>query len=123
AVDRDRFAQVLTNIISNAAKFSPQGETVSVRIVKGDADLVRVEVRDRGSGIPEAFRSRIFQKFAQADSSDTRAKGGTGLGLSIAKSLIESMNGTIGYESLPNGTTFHVCVPRASQQMRRDHVA
>jgi PAS domain S-box-containing protein len=123
AVDRDRFAQVLTNIISNAAKFSPQGETVSVRISTNDADTVRVDVSDRGAGIPETFRSRIFQKFAQADSSDTRAKGGTGLGLSIAKSLVESMGGTIGYDSSPEGTTFHVIVPRASQAMRREHVA
>ncbi len=123
AVDRDRFAQILTNIVSNAAKFSPRGETVSVRVLANDAAAVRVEVSDRGAGIPEAFRSRIFQKFAQADSSDTRAKGGTGLGLSIAKSLVESMDGTIGYESSSTGTTFHVCVPKASPSIRREHVA
>lgn len=122
AVDRDRLAQVLTNIISNAAKFSPQGENVHVRVVSGEAAM-RIEVVDRGSGIPESFRPRMFQKFAQADSSDKRAKGGTGLGLSIAKSLIEGMGGSIGYESSSAGTTFHVTVPRAVEELPREHVA
>jgi PAS domain S-box-containing protein len=122
AVDRDRLAQVLTNIISNAAKFSPHGENVRVRVVAGETAM-RIEVCDRGSGIPESFRPRIFQKFAQADSSDKRAKGGTGLGLSIAKSLIESMGGSIGYESSSAGTTFHVTVPRAAEALPREHVA
>jgi PAS domain S-box-containing protein len=122
AVDRDRLAQVLTNIISNAAKFSPRGESVRIRIT-ADNDAMRIDVCDRGSGIPDAFRPRIFQKFAQADSSDQRAKGGTGLGLSIAKSLIESMGGSIGYESSSAGTTFHVTVPCAAQELPREHVA
>ena len=121
AVDRDRFAQVLTNIISNAAKFSPQGETVRIRIAASDATSLRIEITDRGSGIPESFRPRLFQKFAQADSSDTRAKGGTGLGLSIAKSLIESMGGAIAYSTSAVGTTFSVTVPRA--EAARDRVA
>jgi PAS domain S-box-containing protein len=123
-VDRDRLSQVLTNIISNAAKFSPSGECVRVSIANSSADTIRIEVADRGSGIPESFRPRMFQKFAQADSSDTRAKGGTGLGLSIAKSLIESMGGSIDYDSSVAGTTFHVtllCADLATQ--RRGHVA
>ena len=122
AVDRDRFAQVLTNVISNAAKFSPAGETVRIRIAASDATSLRIEIADRGSGIPEAFRPRLFQKFAQADSSDTRAKGGTGLGLSIAKSLIESMGGAIGYTTSEMGTTFFITAPRASDAAR-EHVA
>jgi signal transduction histidine kinase len=60
---------------------------------------VRVEVRDHGPGIPAQFRDRIFQKFSQADSSDTRQKGGTGLGLAISKELIERMRGSVGFES------------------------
>jgi PAS domain S-box-containing protein len=124
AVDRDRLAQVLTNVISNAAKFSPAGESVRLRIVNAGAHLVRIDVMDRGPGIPDSFRSRIFQKFAQADSSDSRAKGGTGLGLSIAKSLIESMDGTISYASSAAGTTFHVTVPRARGTLQeRENVA
>jgi signal transduction histidine kinase len=89
-----------------------------VSIERSSVDTIRVEIADRGSGIPESFRPRMFQKFAQADSSDTRAKGGTGLGLSIAKSLIESMGGSIDYDSSAAGTTFHVtllCVDPAIQ--------
>jgi CheY-like chemotaxis protein len=73
---------------------------------------VRVEVSDRGPGIPEAFRSKIFGRFAQADSADSRIKGGTGLGLAISKRLIELMQGRIGFEDRPGGgTTFFFELP------------
>jgi PAS domain S-box-containing protein len=110
-VDRDRLIQVLTNILSNAAKFSPRGASVQVAI-KSDGESVRVSVRDRGPGIAPEFQSRIFQRFAQADSSDSRAKGGTGLGLSIAKTIMERLGGGIGFDSVPGeGTTFFVTLP------------
>ena len=110
-VDRDRVIQVLTNILSNAAKFSPRGSAVEVGI-RADFDSARVSVRDRGPGIAPEFRSRIFQRFAQADSSDSRAKGGTGLGLSIAKTIMERLGGSIGFESVPGeGTTFYITLP------------
>lgn len=110
-VDRDRLHQVLTNLISNAAKFSPQGANVSVGISL-EPDAVRIAVRDRGPGIAEEFRSRVFEKFAQADGSDSRTKSGTGLGLSIAKALIERLGGTIKYQTaLGEGTTFFVTLP------------
>jgi PAS domain S-box-containing protein len=110
-VDRDRLIQVLTNILSNAAKFSPRGATVAVAI-RAEFDSVRVSVRDRGPGIAPEFKARIFQRFAQADSSDSRAKGGTGLGLSIAKTIVERLGGSIGFDSVPGeGTTFYVTLP------------
>jgi len=110
-VDRDRVIQVLTNILSNAAKFSPRGAVVAVAI-RAEFDSVRVSVHDRGPGIAPEFRSRIFQRFAQADSSDSRAKGGTGLGLSIAKTIMERLGGSIGFDSVPGeGTTFYVTLP------------
>jgi DNA-binding response OmpR family regulator len=77
--DSDRLMQVLTNLLSNASKFSPKGGEVTVRIVPGEQSH-RISVEDQGSGIPEEFKQRIFSKFAQADASDTREKGGTGLG-------------------------------------------
>jgi signal transduction histidine kinase len=86
--DPDRLMQVLTNLLSDAAKFLPRNKIVTLPCRTGGTN-VRVEVRDRGPGIARDFRRRIFGKFAQVDSSDTRQKGGTGLGLSIARSFVE----------------------------------
>ena len=109
--DPNRLQQVLANLLSNAAKFSPADDNVMVRVTR-DGKNIRVAVSDHGSGIPEQFTGRIFQKFAQADSSDTRKKGGTGLGLSITKAIIEQMGGRIGFDSQPNVlTTFWVELP------------
>jgi PAS domain S-box-containing protein len=116
-VDRDRLIQVLTNILSNAAKFSPRGAVVDVAI-RTEFDSVRVSVRDRGPGIAPEFQSRIFQRFAQADSSDSRAKGGTGLGLSIAKTIMERLGGGIGFQSLPGeGATFFITLPTRQEMV------
>jgi PAS domain S-box-containing protein len=110
-VDRDRLVQVFTNLLSNASKFSPQGAAV-VMTLSRHGDGVRVSVADRGSGIPDEFRSRIFQRFQQADSSDTRQKEGTGLGLTITKSIVERLSGEILFDShAGEGTTFHVDLP------------
>jgi len=110
-VDANRMLQVLANLLSNAAKFSPMDSEVTVNTIL-DGERVRVNISDRGSGISEEFRSQIFQKFAQADSSDTRKKGGTGLGLSITKAIVEQMGGRIGFDSTPDVmTTFFIEFP------------
>ena len=115
-VDPDRFLQVVTNLLSNAAKFSPAGGTVDVLLARQDGK-VRVSVVDHGPGIPENFRNRLFEKFAQADSSDRRAKGGTGLGLAIVKGIVERFGGTISFETaLGAGTTFHVDLPEGGER-------
>jgi PAS domain S-box-containing protein len=103
--DRKRLLQVMTNLISNAAKFSPAGGSVDIEMRQVNGKVVVISVGDRGNGIPEDFRNRIFGRFAQADSADTRAKGGTGLGLAICKRLIEMMDGTIGFSDRPGGGT------------------
>ena len=109
--DPDRLMQVLTNLLSNAAKFSPAGAEVLLRYRLRGA-RVRIEVEDHGSGIPEAFRGRVFEKFAQADSSSTRRFDGTGLGLSITRQLVHAMGGTIGFTTeTGRGTTFYVDLP------------
>jgi len=97
-VDPGRLQQVLTNLLANGAKFSPEGETVEVAVGRAGG-RVRVSVTDHGQGVPEAFRHRLFQKFAQADGSATRRHSGTGLGLSISKAIIERMGGEIGFTS------------------------
>jgi signal transduction histidine kinase len=116
-VDAGRLQQVLSNYLSNAVKFSPAGEPVRVRAQVGGAvgaGWVRVEVQDRGAGVPQEFRERIFQKFSQADASDTRQKGGTGLGLAISKELMERMHGRVGFESPPGaGACFWFELPVA----------
>jgi PAS domain S-box-containing protein len=114
-VDPHRLVQVLTNLLSNAAKFSPAGAEIRVRMIPLSTH-VRVEVEDSGPGIAVEFQSRIFEKFAQAESSATRHFEGTGLGLSIARGLVDSMGGTIGYTtSIGVGTTFYLELPRTEQ--------
>lgn len=111
--DADRLMQVITNLLSNAAKFSAVGSVVRVRVrALADDQRVRFEVEDDGSGIPEEFRARMFEKFAQAQSSAGRHFGGTGLGLAICKSLVEQMDGRIHFESrVGGGTIFFVELP------------
>ena len=110
--DPDRLMQVLTNLLSNGAKFSTSGTAVSLRAIAAGR-MVRFEVQDHGIGIPEDFRSRIFEKFAQAEATAERRFAGTGLGLAITKALVEQMRGSIGFESRVGvGTTFFVELPR-----------
>jgi PAS domain S-box-containing protein len=109
--DVNRLMQVMSNLMSNAAKFSPEGSSVELSAEQEDA-CVRISVTDHGNGIPEDFYSRIFSKFSQADSSDTRQKGGSGLGLVISRSIVEGHRGHIEFESEEGaGTTFHFCIP------------
>ncbi|HQR99833.1 MULTISPECIES: PAS domain S-box protein [unclassified Polaromonas] len=110
-VDTDRLAQVVTNLLSNAMKYSPPGGVVEVDVKRAGLG-VRVEVRDHGPGVPEEFRKRIFQKFSQADSSDTRQKGGTGLGLNISRAIVERLGGSVGFDSKVGvGSTFFFELP------------
>jgi PAS domain S-box-containing protein len=113
-LDSDRFMQVMSNLLSNAAKFSPSPGIVEVAATRVEG-TVRICVTDHGPGIPEDFRSKIFGKFCQADSSDSRQKGGTGLGLSIAKAIVEKHGGHIGFDTqIGVGTTFHVSFREAA---------
>lgn len=113
--DENRLLQVLANLLSNAIKFSPENSSVILSVThpmareRGD---VTIAVTDHGQGIPEAFRERIFEKFAQADGSNTRKVSGTGLGLAISKTIVEKHGGNIGYTTtMEQGTTFYFTLP------------
>ncbi|MDO8179583.1 MAG: PAS domain-containing protein [Undibacterium sp.] len=113
--DTDRLMQVMANLMSNAAKFSPKGDLVRLQIhacVEHGNACYKVEVSDRGPGIPGTFQARIFEPFSQADGTDTRQQGGTGLGLSITKTYLEKMHGEIGFVTQAGeGTTFWFVLP------------
>lgn len=112
--DEDRLVQVVTNLLSNAIKFSSAGDDVCVAVTSLDRRQ-RISVRDHGTGVPEAFRATIFDKFAQADTSDTRKKGGTGLGLSIVREIVVRLGGAIYFESVEGeGSVFYVDLPATS---------
>lgn len=109
--DSGRIMQVMANLISNAAKYSPKNGQVEITI-EANNHFVKVSVIDYGSGIPEEYHSKMFQKFSQLDSSDTRQKGGTGLGLNITKAIVEHHGGQINFESeYQRGSTFFFILP------------
>lgn len=112
--DRHRLMQVMANLLSNGAKFSPPEKAVEVSAHHIDNGY-RIEIRDHGPGIPEEFHDQIFKRFSQADSADTRQKGGTGLGLSISQAIIEHHLGKIGFEKgVEDGSIFYFELPEWS---------
>ena len=121
--DADKFDQILTNLLSNAVKYSPSGGEVLVR-ASSDEDVLRIEVKDHGIGIPADKIGRIFEKFERVDDRDTRSAGGTGIGLFLVKHLIERHQGHIHIESeVGKGSSFIFEIPlhpaQADQEMRQ----
>jgi PAS domain S-box-containing protein len=110
--DPARLSQVITNLISNAIRFSPRGADVVVAI-ESTPTMVRISVKDQGAGIPPEYKDRIFEKFVQVDATNARKKGGTGLGLAIAKQITTQLGGEICLETVPSqGSCFHVTLRR-----------
>jgi len=111
--DKHRLMQVMSNLMSNAVKFSPPDTQVEIGAHQPNDHMVRIYVTDHGSGVPESFQSRVFEKFSQSDSTDVRQVGGTGLGLSISKAIIEEHDGQIGFETKEGeGSTFYIDLPQ-----------
>ena len=112
-IDKDRMQQILTNLISNAVKFSPEGGTVYVLVGRTSNGELLVQVRDEGVGIAPEDQELIFQKFRQSSSPENPIVKGTGLGLTIARALVEEHGGTIGVESEKGkGATFYFTLPK-----------
>lgn len=111
--DPDRLRQVVWNLLSNAAKFTPEGGDIYIRVDR-DATTARLSVRDTGRGIGAEFLPHVFEPFRQADTSITRTSGGLGLGLSLVRHLVEAHGGsvTVTSEGPMQGTTFTVALPR-----------
>ncbi len=110
--DKARLMQVMGNLLSNAAKFSHDGDNIEISVAAHQGDRLRISVTDYGVGIPEDFQHKLFERFTQSDSSDTRAKGGTGLGLSISKVIVKKHGGLINFISKEGiGSTFYIELP------------
>ena len=107
-VDPDKFTQVLDNIMNNAVKYSPDGGTITARLIKTKTRAI-LSISDQGLGIPRKDLDNIFNRFFRVDKSRSRAQGGTGLGLAISKEVVEKFNGRIWVDSVENkGSTFYI---------------
>lgn len=114
--DPVRISQVLTNLLSNAAKYAPQSGIIELAVTE-DGGQIRISVTDHGKGIPHHLRDKIFDRFTQAEETNTRRSGGTGLGLSIAKEIVEYHDGRIDFETqIGDGTTFFFELPAVVEQ-------
>lgn len=117
--DENRILQVMANLLSNAVKFSKDSENIEIW-AEEIGQHYWVHVKDQGSGVPQEFRKRIFKRFAQANSSDTRRVGGTGLGLSISKCIVELHGGVMDFDSTEGvGSTFYFSLPKKQVQSRQ----
>ena len=115
AVDREKLIQILTNLLGNAAKFTPAGGKVELRLEAGDAGMVQIHVRDSGPGIPVDKLEVIFEPFVQLERSLTTPSEGAGLGLAISRDLARGMGGDLWAESgTGSGATLILTVPRAA---------
>ncbi len=110
-VDRVRLGQILTNLLSNAHRYTPEGGRIAVEVSTSDRDLV-IKVSDNGVGISREDQLRVFERFARVGKNSARPEGSTGLGLAITKALVELHGGTISVDSEPGrGSEFTVNIP------------
>ncbi|MFT6551631.1 MAG: PAS domain S-box-containing protein [Zhongshania marina] len=120
-VDPDRLMQVMSNLMSNAAKFSHHDSIVEISADNINGS-VRIAVCDKGRGIPKDFQNRVFDKFTQADTSDKREINGTGLGLHISKAIVEQHDGTLSFVSTPGkGSEFYIDLSMTEGSAQQGH--
>jgi two-component system sensor histidine kinase VicK len=113
-ISREKIWRVISNLISNAIKFSPNGAIINLKIT-GDNDAIKIAVADNGIGIPDNIKDLVFNKFTSAKRPGTAGEKSFGLGLSICRQIIENHDGEIWFESnTDNGTTFYISLPLVS---------
>jgi signal transduction histidine kinase/ligand-binding sensor domain-containing protein/DNA-binding response OmpR family regulator len=121
-IDRDKIEKIVTNILSNALKFTPEGGRIEVNTTR-DEHFVNISISDTGIGIPVGQIPKIFDRFYQVDGSHTRAQEGTGIGLSLTKELVELHKGHIEVESEEGkGTTFVIRIPLGKEHLKREEI-
>ncbi|MBM3714490.1 MAG: HAMP domain-containing histidine kinase [Actinobacteria bacterium] len=123
--DENRVRQVVTNLLGNARRFTPDDSPIGLRVgVDAAADMGWIEIIDHGEGVPEQIREQIFQRFWRADTSRTRETGGSGLGLSIVASIVDLLHGTVEVVDTPGGgATFRVSLPLAHRREAAEHAS
>ncbi|WP_347331049.1 PAS domain-containing protein [Marinimicrobium locisalis] len=110
-VDSQRLVQALTNLLSNAIKFSPENSPVEVSVIEQD-ETAEIRIRDHGPGVSPEFQERLFQRFSQADATDSRKLPGTGLGLAITREICQQLGGEVGYrDAKGGGAEFYIQLP------------
>lgn len=110
-VDSQRLVQALTNLLSNAIKFSPENSAVEVSVIEHD-ETAEIRIRDHGFGVSPEFQERLFQRFSQADATDSRKLPGTGLGLAITREICQQLGGQVGYRDADGGgAEFYIQLP------------
>ncbi|MHB1135772.1 MAG: sensor histidine kinase [Coriobacteriia bacterium] len=115
-VDADRLTQAVGNLLSNAARYTPEGGTVRVRLLRDGAQAV-IEVADTGMGVAEEDRARVFTRFWRADPARSRASGGLGIGLAVVREIVERHGGSVGvHESDLGGAAFVIRLPLAGEK-------
>ena len=121
-IDKDKIEKIITNILSNAFKFTPEGGTIEVT-VRTDERNSNIIISDTGVGIPREKISKIFDRFYQVDGSHTREQEGTGIGLSLTKELVELHRGKIEVESEEGkGSTFTVSIPLGKEHLSPEEI-
>ena len=110
--DKEKISQVIYNLVDNAVRYGPEGQTITISITKPEKDQIKISVTDQGKGIPPALQKRLFTKFSQLEPSLSRSQEGTGLGLYICKLIVDKLGGEIGVKSILNkGSTFYFTLP------------
>ncbi|WP_228479284.1 sensor histidine kinase [Microbacterium atlanticum] len=122
--DENRIRQVVTNLLGNARRFTPEDSPIELRVgIDARAHMGWIEVADHGEGVPDQIKEKIFQRFWRADTSRTRETGGSGLGLSIVASIVEALHGSVFVFDTPGGgATFRVSFPLADIRAAAEHL-